>query len=274
MRLGDGVHQQIRIVGQGDPPGVSGVSVLTSGASLAGAGNSVTVGGQQLRIVNKTDPVSLAPKSQQISILNPDGSLSALPLGSSQHQPSVKILNSDGSLSNVSQYNTVSTVNVKQQPQVKILNADGTLSPATAQGQQIRILNPDGTFSELKQQSGVVRGAKSDDAGLQFLRQQSTSAVVTSPKKISLAQAQELGLLPRGSPSKVTLTRAPSGSTAQMLRTADGRLVSVAGSPGKMISLGSPGKQIYTIKSQESVRPVGQMQKVIRMDPPPQQNNR
>ena len=270
MRLGDGVHQQIRIVGQGDPPGVSGVSVLTSGA-----GNSVTVGGQQLRIVNKTDPVSLAPKSQQISILNPDGSLSALPLGSSQHQPSVKILNSDGSLSNVSQYNTVSTVNVKQQPQVKILNADGTLSPATAQGQQIRILNPDGTFSELKQQSGVVRGAKSDDAGLQFLRQQSTSsAVMASPKKISLAQAQELGLLPRGSPSKVTLTRAPSGSTAQMLRTADGRLVSVAGSPGKMISLGSPGKQIYTIKSQESVRPVGQMQKVIRMDPPPQQNNR
>ena len=193
MRLGDGVHQQIRIVGQGDPPGVSGVSVLTSGASLAGAGNSVTVGGQQLRIVNKTDQVSLAPKSQQISILNPDGSLSALPLGSSQHQPSVKILNSDGSLSNVSQYNTVSTVNVKQQPQVKILNADGTLSPATAQGQQIRILNPDGTFSELKQQSGVVRGAKSDDTGLQFLRQQSTSsAVMASPKKISLAQAQEL----------------------------------------------------------------------------------
>jgi len=223
-----------------------------------------TVSNQQVKI-SQSQLNQLTSQSQTISILNADGTMSPFPF-SVGHQ-SIKILNSDGTLSsiaNVGSQQTSPITVMKPQPapqsQIKILNADGTLTtPVSSSHQQIRILNADGSLSDINPASlssslqprptsiRIQPQSIKSEESVQFIR--NTPGSISSPikkQKISFSQAHQLGILPMVtktmiSPSKVTLSRAPSNT----IKTQDGRILTMASPSKHLVNLTSPTKQVF-----------------------------
>ena len=191
VRIGD-TGQQFRIV---------------SGQSL---NNFITIGGQQLKIVNtgagaagvggnlKTIVPSESPVTgQNISIVNRDGSLTTIP-----SQQGIKIASSSSML---------------QPGVVKVANKPQQIRILPNQPQTFKILNADGSFSDIS--SSFIR-PKSDLKTI-------TSAVDSSPKKkLSTYTLTK-------SPQKMQLIKPDSGS--QIIKTADGRIITLQGSSKKVI---------------------------------------
>lgn len=276
VRLGgDGGSQQMRIVTQGDQ-GFLGSSLGAGGMTIGGQHLRVINTGGGLKTISMPDSGSsqvkisqsqlnqLTSQTQTISILNADGSTSPFPF--SVGQQSIKILNSDGTLSSIANVGGQSTAPMTvlkaqpaPQPQIKILNADGTLTtPGPASHQQIRILNADGSLSDInpaslsssfqpRQTSIRIQPSVKSEEPVQFIRH--TPGSISSPikkQKISFSQAQQLGILPMVtktmiSPSKVTLSRAPSNT----IRTQDGRVLTMASPNKHLVNLTSPTKQVF-----------------------------
>lgn len=265
----------MRIVTQGDQ-GFLGSSLGAGGMTIGGQQLRVINTGGGLKTISMPDSGSsqvkisqsqlnqLTSQTQTISILNADGSTSPFPF--SVGQQSIKILNSDGTLSSIANVGGQSTAPMTvlkaqpaPQPQIKILNADGTLTtPGPASHQQIRILNADGSLSDInpaslsssfqpRQTSIRIQPSVKSEEPVQFIRH--TPGSISSPikkQKISFSQAQQLGILPMVtktmiSPSKVTLSRAPSNT----IRTQDGRVLTMASPNKHLVNLTSPTKQVF-----------------------------
>ena len=195
VRIGD-TSQQIRIVNN-----------QTLG--------NLTIGGQQVRLVNAgnnlktivpSEPSYITSVNQptntntvsNISIVNQDGSFTTLPMG----QQGIKITNTGQLVQN----NTVKLG--KQSQQIRIL-------PNQTQ-QSFKILNADGSLSDIS--SSFIR-PKSDLKPI-------PSALSSPKKKITYSS------LSMKSPQKVISLKPEQG---QIIRTTDGRLISLQGAAKKVV---------------------------------------
>eukprot|EP00092_Neocalanus_flemingeri_P020348 GFUD01022044.1.p1 GENE.GFUD01022044.1~~GFUD01022044.1.p1 ORF type:complete len:858 (+),score=234.63 GFUD01022044.1:120-2693(+) len=205
VRIGD-PSQQIRIV---------------NNQTLGNLGN-LTIGGQQVRLVNAGNNLkTIVPSepsyitsvkqstSSNISIVSQDMSFTTLPMG----QQSIKITNAGQMVQN----NTVKLVKQPQQ-QIRIL-------PNQTQ-QSFKILNADGSLSDIS--SSFIR-PKSDLKPI-------PSALPSPKKKITYSS------LSMKSPQKVISLKPEQG---QIIRTTDGRLISLQGAAKKVVLPASGSGQSF-----------------------------
>ena len=196
VRIGDS-NQQFRIV---------------SNPSLAG----LSIGGQQVKLVNNSGnlktivPSSAASLAGSISIVNPDGSLTAIPVQSATQPGQYKV----GGAVQTGLGGTVVKV-AKQPQQIRIV-------PSQQQQQTFKILNADGSLSDVS--SSFIR-PKSD--------LKSIPSSVSSPKK-----KVTYSTISVKSPQKMLSIKPEQG---QIIKTSDGRFISLqqAGPAKKVVVSGA-----------------------------------
>ena len=184
---------------------------------IVSTSQALGVAGQQLRLVTAPNhlkaiaPSEPASSMGNISIVNQDGSLTTLPVGSQgirlvgSHQPRATVRGQP-----------IQPGLARAQPiqphQVRILPSQPP--------QSFKILNADGSLSDVS--SSFIR-PKSDLNPI--------PSVSSSPKKKNVTYSS-LGLK---SPQKVLTLKAPEVGAGQVIRTADGRLISLQGAAKKVV---------------------------------------
>lgn len=273
-----GQRQTVRVVKRpagGGAQGGTKVRVAEAGAQqfrIVNSSQAFSLGGQQIKLVNAgnnlktiapsdTSFLSLKPLEPSssmgnISIVNQDGSLTTLPVGGQ----GIRIVSASGPQAQVQVRPSVRA----QQPiqphpqQIRIV-------PSQAP-QSFKILNADGSLSDIS--SSFIR-PKSDLNPI--------ASVSSSPKKKNVTYSS----LAMKSPQKVITLKPPEGA-GQIVRTADGRLISLQGaakkvvlpatsssslqqtfSPTKILIRDSQGNTVQTLGG--GARSVGQ---VLRLDQP------
>ena len=201
----------VRVVKRPAPPGTS-VGPVFSKVRIAESGPQYRiVPNQQVKLINaggnlKTIvPSENSGQSNTISIVNRDGSLTTLPVA----QQGIKIANTSQLLQGAT--NTTTAVKISKQPQqIRIL---------PNQPQTFKILNADGSFSDIS--SSIIR-PKSDIKSIPSLDSSS------SPRK-KLTGVSSLSVK---SPQKVII----KPEAGQIIRTSDGRFISLQAPAKKVIS--------------------------------------
>ena len=276
-----GPRQTVRVVkrpaGAGGQAGIK-VRVGEAGTQqlrVVNSSQAFSIGGQQVRLVNAgnnlktiapSEPSFLTLKPPEpnnslgnISIVNPDGSFTTLPVGG----PGIRLVSSSGPTLAQVQARPLAVRSQHIQPhpqQIRIV-------PSQPQ-QSFKILNADGTLSDIS--SSFIR-PKSDLNPM--------TSVLSSPKKKNVTYSS----LALKSPQKVITLAAPEGA-GQLIRTADGRLISLQGaakkvvmpassaphlplqntfSPTKIVIRDSQGNNVQTVAA-AGARGLGQ---VLRLDP-------
>ena len=200
--------------------GVETSSLGTGGQfRIVNTSQAFSIGGQQVRLVNAgTNLKTIAPSETNssmgnISIVNQDGSFTTLPIGTPIGGPGIRIV-SGGAASGVVR------PGVRAQP---IQPHPGTISqplkilPSQMSG-NFKILNRDGSLSEIS--SSFIR-PKSD----------LNPSGASSPKKKNVTYSN----IAIKSPQKVITLKPPEGGPGQVIRTADGRLISLQGAAKKVV---------------------------------------
>ena len=206
------VYNKVRI-------GETGQQFRIVGGGAGGLNNVLSIGGQQIKILNPGAGVSgnlktIVPSEgpglggNTISIVNRDGSFTSLPVTSG---PGVKIASSQ----------------MLQTGAVKIATKPQQIRILPNQPQTFKILNPDGSLSDIS--SSIIRPA----SDLKTL----SSVADSSPKKKG-------GTFSLRSPQKMQLLKPEAG---QIMKTSDGRIL--MGPTKKVIIPGSgPGASISPTK--------------------------
>ena len=226
-----GLRHTVRVVkrpasgAQGGGVKVRGVEAGSLGSGgqfrIVNTSQAFSLGGQQVRLVNAgTNLKTIAPSEASssmgnISIVNQDGSFTTLPIGTPMGGPGIRIV-SGGTTQGVVR------PGVRSQP---IQPHPGTLAqplrilPSQMSG-NFKILNRDGSLSEIS--SSFIR-PKSDLNPI--------PSVASSPKKKNVTYSN----IAIKSPQKVITLKPPEGGPGQVIRTADGRLISLQGAAKKVV---------------------------------------
>ena len=206
-----------------------GVKVRGVDASSLGSGGqfrivntsqAFSLGGQQVRLVNAgANLKTIAPSDSSssmgnISIVNQDGSFTTLPIGTQiGGGSSIRIVSGGGTTG-------VARPGVRAQPiqpQLGGLAQPVRILPGQVAG-NFKILNRDGSLSEIS--SSFIR-PKSD----------LNPSGASSPKKKNVTYSN----IAIKSPQKVITLKPPEGGPGQVIRTADGRLISLQGAAKKVV---------------------------------------
>ena len=177
----------------------------SQGFSLAGQQVRLVNTGNNLKSIAPSEPNFLNLKAQEpggsignISIINQDGSLTTLPVGG----PGIRIVSAGG-----------------QQQVQRQVRSQHNIQP---QPQHIRIMPSQSTQSFKISLSDVSRS---------FIRPFSLTSTLSSPRKKTVSYSS----LQLKSPQKVITLKPPEGTQGQIIRTADGRLISLQGAAKKVV---------------------------------------
>ena len=222
--------------------GVETSSLGTGGQfRIVNTSQAFSIGGQQVRLVNAgTNLKTIAPSETNssmgnISIVNQDGSFTTLPIGTPIGGPGIRIV-SGGAAGGVVR------PGVRAQP---IQPHPGTISqplkilPSQMSG-NFKILNRDGSLSEIS--SSFIR-PKSDLNPI--------PSVASSPKKKNVTYSN----IAIKSPQKVITLKPPEGGAGQVIRTADGRLISLQGAAKKVVLPVAPSSGAAALPLQQTFSP-------------------
>ena len=229
-----GLRHTVRVVkrpasgSQGGGVKVRGVEASSLGTGgqfrIVNTSQAFSIGGQQVRLVNAgTNLKTIAPSEASssmgnISIVNQDGSFTTLPIGTAMGGgPGIRIV-SGGGAQGVVQRPGVRAQPIQPHPPT-IAQPALRILPSQMSG-NFKILNRDGSLSEIS--SSFIR-PKSDLNPI--------PSVASSPKKKNVTYSN----IAIKSPQKVITLKPPEGGPGQVIRTADGRLISLQGAAKKVV---------------------------------------
>ena len=226
-----GLRHTVRVVkrpasgSQGGGVKVRGVEASSLGTGgqfrIVNTSQAFSIGGQQVRLVNAgTNLKTIAPSETSssmgnISIVNQDGSFTTLPIGTPMGGPGIRIV-SGGATQGVARPGLRAQ---PIQPHPGSLGQPLRILPSQMSG-NFKILNRDGSLSEIS--SSFIR-PKSDLNPI--------PSVASSPKKKNVTYSN----IAIKSPQKVITLKPPEGGPGQVIRTADGRLISLQGAAKKVV---------------------------------------